>query len=222
MIEKSNFYTKHVPSCTCSLCAAVRAETVSRNEWANHAPIPQTLNYSPPDASPFWSSLKVASPAGIEPKWPRLNNNTHPWTSAYSSLTTTNFQNPQKQDTANGPLKTSIDSPSVKKSPSLGLPTDNAKRKELQMWTYLLEYFPDAFLAEVGVAIAGNKQHHEGKPLHWDRAKSTDQLNTAFRHMWDHARGITKDTDGHYHLAKARWRLGAELQLTIERERDSK
>ncbi len=82
-----------------------------------------------------------------------------------------------------------------------------------------MEYFPDAYLAVVGVAVAGNAQHNAGQPLHWAREKSTDQLNTAFRHLWDYGRGTTKDTDGQYHLAKAIWRLSAELQLLIEADR---
>lgn len=101
----------------------------------------------------------------------------------------------------------------------LGLPTEDVKRKRLQMWTYLLEYFPDAFLAEVEVSVAGNEQHNPGQRLHWARGKSMDQMNTAFRHMWDYGRGVKKDTDGQWHLAKARWRLGAQLQLDIEEER---
>lgn len=101
----------------------------------------------------------------------------------------------------------------------MNLPTEDKARKALPIWTYLTDYFPDALLAEVGVAVAGNVQHNPGEPLHWARDKSTDQMNTAFRHMWDHGRGTTKDTDGQYHLAKAIWRLKAELQLTIERER---
>jgi hypothetical protein len=36
--------------------------------------------------------------------------------------------------------------------------------------------------------------------------------------MLDHGAGLIKDDDGTYHLAKAVWRLCAELQLTIERE----
>jgi hypothetical protein len=36
------------------------------------------------------------------------------------------------------------------------------------------------------------------------------------RHIWDHKTGAKKDTDGQYHLAKAIWRLKAELQLLIE------
>jgi hypothetical protein len=100
----------------------------------------------------------------------------------------------------------------------MSLPTDDKARKRLQMFTYLMEYFPDAFLAEVEVAVAGNEQHNPGEPLNWARGKSKDQLNTAFRHLWDHARGTKKDIDGQWHLAKAIWRLKAQLQLEIEAE----
>lgn len=100
-----------------------------------------------------------------------------------------------------------------------GLPTEDKARKALPLWTFLMEYFPDAWLAVANVAIAGNQQHNPGEPLHWAREKSTDQMNTAFRHMWDHGRGVPKDTDGQYHLAKAIWRLSAELQLLVEKDR---
>jgi pyrroloquinoline quinone (PQQ) biosynthesis protein C len=43
-------------------------------------------------------------------------------------------------------------------------------------------------------------------------------MNTAFRHMLDYGLGTTKDTDGCYHLAKAIWRLSAELQLLVEQD----
>lgn len=99
------------------------------------------------------------------------------------------------------------------------LPTDDKARKRLEMWTYLMEYFPDAFLAEVEVAVAGNEQHNPGQRLHWAREKSTDQMNTAFRHLFDHGSGVKKDVDGKWHLAKAIWRLKAQLQLEIEAER---
>jgi hypothetical protein len=99
------------------------------------------------------------------------------------------------------------------------LPTEDKARKELQIFTYLTEYFPDATLAEVGVAVAGNRQHNPGEPLHWARGKSMNQLDTAFRHLWDHKMGVAKDIDGQYHLAKAIWRLKAELQLLIEKDR---
>lgn len=102
------------------------------------------------------------------------------------------------------------------------LPTSDKERKALPLLTYLTEYFPDATLAELGVSVAGNLQHNPGEPLHWAREKSKDQLNTAFRHLWDHKTGTTKDTDGQYHLAKAIWRLKAELQLLIEADNEKK
>lgn len=98
----------------------------------------------------------------------------------------------------------------------IDLPTDYDERKKWQLWTFLTQYFPDAFLAVVDVAIKGNDQHNPGEPLHWAREKSKDQLNTAVRHLWDHTAGKSLDTDGSYHLAKAIWRLSAELQLVIE------
>src|SRR5574341_755406 len=97
---------------------------------------------------------------------------------------------------------------------------NNNERKKWQIWSFLLEYFPDAFLAVVDVAIKGNNQHNPGQLLHWSREKSTDQMNTAIRHAWDYSRGLIKDTDGCYHLAKAIWRLSAELQLQIEKEKN--
>lgn len=103
---------------------------------------------------------------------------------------------------------------------SLGLPTTDKERKAMELWTFLMEYFPDTFLAVFGVSKAGNDQHNPGQRLHWARHKSTDHMNTAFRHMWDYGRGVKKDTDGQYHLAKAIWRLSAELQLLIERDRE--
>lgn len=103
----------------------------------------------------------------------------------------------------------------------MSLPDDYHERKTWQMFTYLTEYFPDSFEEEVRVAIVGNQQHNPGEPLHWARDKSTDQLNTAFRHQWDHKTKGPKDKDGCYHLAKAIWRLKAELQLVIEKERAS-
>lgn len=100
------------------------------------------------------------------------------------------------------------------------LPAKSNEREDWPLWTYLTEYFPDSFLAEVQVAVAGNKQHNAGeKTIRWAREKSTDHMNRAMRHMWDHSRGQIKDTDGTYHLARARWRLGAALQEVIENEK---
>lgn len=112
------------------------------------------------------------------------------------------------------PIDELDDQPSA--APSRGLPTDDKARKGLPVFRGPLMYFPDAILAVAAVCKAGNDQHNPGQPLHWAREKSTEQMDTALRHMMDHGLGTKVDTDGTYHLAKAAWRILAELQLTIE------
>lgn len=115
--------------------------------------------------------------------------------------------------------------PGVAKVVALGsrtFGTDAATRKGYPIFTGVSMYFPDALAAVAFVSKLGNDQHNPGQPLHWAREKSTDQMDTAARHMMDHGVGDTKDSDGAYHLAKAAWRILAELQLTIEREREGK
>ena len=113
------------------------------------------------------------------------------------------------------------------------LPTDYNARKALPLYDFLTGYFPDAIVELVKVSVAGNAQHNPGEPLHWARGKSMDQLNTAMRHMFDHGAGHVYD-DGTplppevlaaiggehpMHLAKAAWRLLAEIQLICEGRR---
>jgi hypothetical protein len=94
--------------------------------------------------------------------------------------------------------------------------TDKEERKNLPVFSGVLAYFPDALLEVARVSKIGNDQHNPGQPLHWAREKSTDQLDAAVRHILEHG---TVDIDGGRHTAKACWRLLAELQLEIERER---
>jgi len=98
------------------------------------------------------------------------------------------------------------------------LPTERDARNALPIWDGFIQYFPDVPAAVAAVSVQGNKQHALGDKLYWNRNVSTDHLNKVFRHMLDHGAGLIKDDDGTYHLAKAVWRLCAELQLTIERE----
>lgn len=100
------------------------------------------------------------------------------------------------------------------------LPTDAKARKALPIFRGPVMYFPDALLAVAAVCKAGNDQHNPGEPLHWAREKSTEQMDTAMRHMMDHGQGVRYDTDGTWHLAKAAWRILAELQLAIEAEQE--
>ena len=96
------------------------------------------------------------------------------------------------------------------------LPTDREERNALQIWDGCLMYFPDVWAEIAKVSAAGNKQYGFGGPLRWERSISTDHMNKVIRHCLDHGTGNVLDSDGTYHLAKAIWRLCAQLQLTIE------
>jgi hypothetical protein len=85
-------------------------------------------------------------------------------------------------------------------------------------FTGVMMYFPGVWGEVAKVSKLGNDQHNPGQPLHWEREKSKDHMDSAFRHMIDHGSGTLTDIDGTFHLAKAIWRLCAELQLTIEKE----
>lgn len=87
----------------------------------------------------------------------------------------------------------------------------------MPLFTGVLMYFPDALLEVAEVSRQGNEQHNPGEPLHWSREKSNDHLDCAIRHTLDHGK---IDVDGRRHLAKAAWRILAELQLEIEAARD--
>jgi hypothetical protein len=90
------------------------------------------------------------------------------------------------------------------------------ERKNTPIYSGVIKYFPDVFAEICKSSVAGNTQHLKGKPLHWDRSKSKDQMDACVRHIIDHARGEVFDDDGVRHLAKACWRLMAQLQLDIE------
>ncbi len=114
------------------------------------------------------------------------------------------------------------------------LPTDYDARKNFPLMTVLSAYFPDAIEALVALCVQGNKQHEITEPkdnpfylpgdrVAWDRTKSTEELETLMRHVWDHTRAkrarnpdAMLDADGILHIVKVFWRAGAEAQKTIE------
>ena len=93
------------------------------------------------------------------------------------------------------------------------LPTDAKARKAVPLYAGCLRYFPDALAAVAELSRVGNKQHNPGKPLHWDRSKSGDELDALLRHLLDAG---TMDTDGVRHSTKVAWRALANLQKEIE------
>tara|TARA_Y100000361_G_scaffold154340_1_gene179758 strand:- start:4476 stop:4892 length:417 start_codon:yes stop_codon:yes gene_type:complete len=89
-------------------------------------------------------------------------------------------------------------------------------RKNTPVFSGVLKYFPDAIKEISRVSLAGNNQHHPDKPLHWDRNKSTDELDALTRHLIDAG---SFDSDGIRHSAKVAWRALANLQKELENER---
>jgi hypothetical protein len=109
--------------------------------------------------------------------------------------------------------------------------SDYKGRKNLPLYFFLVRYFPKALVEVMKVCIAGNVQHNpelDPTDINWSRGKSTDQLNTAQRHLFDHAlsgkfdeepEAVKKILGGNTrHLAKAAWRILAQLELDIEEE----
>tara|TARA_R100001463_G_scaffold23238_3_gene55771 strand:+ start:683 stop:1078 length:396 start_codon:yes stop_codon:yes gene_type:complete len=93
------------------------------------------------------------------------------------------------------------------------LPTNSEERKRIPIYTGLIKYFPDAIAEVARVSLIGNQQHHPDEPLHWDREKSTDELDALARHLVEAGK---IDTDGVRHSAKVAWRAMANLQKELE------
>ena len=88
-------------------------------------------------------------------------------------------------------------------------------RKDTPVFSGVLQYFPKALRAVAQCSFIGNEQHNPNTPLHWDRAKSGDELDALARHLLDAG---TKDTDGIYHDVKVAWRSLANLEKLLEKE----
>ena len=95
--------------------------------------------------------------------------------------------------------------------------TDKNKRKQIPIYTGLVKYFPKALAEVARVSYIGNQQHHPDKPLHWDRSKSTDELDALTRHLFQVGE---IDTDGMRHSAKVAWRALANLEKELEQKDD--
>lgn len=93
------------------------------------------------------------------------------------------------------------------------------ERKQMPVYTGVLKYFPDAMLEVSKCSYAGQEQHNPGKPLHWDRSKSGDELDALTRHLIEAGK---IDSDGIRHSAKVAWRALANLQKELENEIDKR
>ena len=86
-------------------------------------------------------------------------------------------------------------------------------RKNMPVFSGVLQYFPDAIREVSKTSWAGNEQHHPDKTLHWDRSKSGAELDALTRHLIEAG---TIDSDGIRHSAKEAWRALANLQKELE------
>lgn len=112
-------------------------------------------------------------------------------------------------------------------------PDDDKMRKMIPIFKYLTGYFAKAHREVTKVCVVNNVRYNPDRApadINWNRGKSPDQLGSAVRHIMEAAvdgkvfeyvpadiaaiTGIEKV----YVLAEAMWRIGAELELTIERE----
>ena len=63
------------------------------------------------------------------------------------------------------------------------LPSDAVERKNIPIYSGFIAYFPHAMVEVAKLSKRGNDQHNPGKPLHWDRSKSGDELDALARHL---------------------------------------
>jgi hypothetical protein len=103
------------------------------------------------------------------------------------------------------------------------LPADAGARKAIPLYSGFLKYFPNAIAAVAELSQIGNDQHHPDTSLHWDKNKSTDELDAALRHLLD----LTvegpdcRDDDGVLHATKFAWRALANLQRLADQGVDT-
>jgi hypothetical protein len=96
------------------------------------------------------------------------------------------------------------------------LPTDAEERKEIPIFSGVLNYFPLAIAAVARVSKAGNDKHNPGQPLHWARGKSMDHPDCIARHLID-IETVDPATGEYADAAALAWRALAKLQELEER-----
>lgn len=96
------------------------------------------------------------------------------------------------------------------------LPSDAKERKAIPVYSGCIAYFPDALAEVAKLSQIGNDQHNPGKPLHWDRSKSRDEMDALCRHMLD-GTGKNQSVDEQIeHQRAVTWRALAQLQKLCE------
>lgn len=106
------------------------------------------------------------------------------------------------------------------------LPTDSARRKDVQLVAAFLNYLPAAAVRFALHSKAGNDKHNPGEAIHHARGKSSDHAECIMRHLMDmqdieaRMRRVEDGTSAQLLLDEATalfWRAGIQLQELCER-----
>lgn len=95
-------------------------------------------------------------------------------------------------------------------------------RKDMPVFSGVMQYFPDALMAIALHSKRGNDKHNPGQSLHWAKGKSTDHADCIARHLidigpnWDH---LDPET-GSMHAMALAWRALALLQTVLDRSKE--
>jgi hypothetical protein len=96
------------------------------------------------------------------------------------------------------------------------LPTDSEERKEIPIFSGVLNYFPLAVAAVARHSKRGNDKHNPGEPLHWARGKSMDHEDCIARHLLD-IDTVDPETGEYLDAVALAWRALAKLQELEEK-----
>lgn len=96
------------------------------------------------------------------------------------------------------------------------IPTDAQERKDIPVYSGFFAYFPLAICEVAKHSQRSNEQHNPGEPLRWDRAKSTDELDSLGRHLLGTAVSESYEEELEHARAVA-WRAMANLQKLCEK-----
>lgn len=95
------------------------------------------------------------------------------------------------------------------------LPTSSEERKQIPIFSGVVNYFPLALAAVARVSKRGNDKHNPGQPLHWSRDKSYDHADCIARHLVD-VYTLDQATLEYEDAQALAWRALAILQVLEE------
>lgn len=94
------------------------------------------------------------------------------------------------------------------------LSADSKERKSMPIFNGVIRYFPRALAEIAKLSLAANEKHNPGKPLGWNKNKSSDHLDALTRHLIDS--GALDPEFGLLHDVGLAWRALANLELKLE------